>query len=93
MKTEDSDGRLDELQETLRAKIESLSVPCHVEFTADVLLLPTSAPRKKRRRGGEEREAELEAVWLELNWIQGEKTLLHELLQYLQNKMCLQNFQ
>ena len=93
----ESDGRLNELQEILLAELESLAAPCHIEFTADVLLLPTSTddatPRKKRRGRGEQTEYDLEAVWLEVNWIQGEKTLLHQLMQYLQNNMCSQNFQ
>ena len=91
---------LDETQQKIKAKLDSLSVPCHIEFTAHITLKPAniaSSPAKKRRKGsgkGSE-ESEDKGVWLELDWVQGDtdKDLLHQLLQFLHNKMYTRSFQ
>lgn len=86
-----------ELQRTIEAEMASLCTPCNMEFAArikfqDVPAASSTAKRKKRTESPA-RSEEGKEVCLELHWVHGDRDLLHQLLQYLQNKMHSRIFQ
>ena len=86
-------------KEQIEAELASLCTPCKMEFTARIKLQEQAAERssvKKRKKGAMAAGGGMErAVCVELDWIEGDqdKDLLHQLLQYLQNKMNSIDFQ
>ena len=88
-----------EERERVEAEIASLCTPCKMEFTA-CIELQAKGDAKRRKRGGveeeeEEEEEESKHVCVELCWVDGDQSrdLLHQLMQFLQNKMASVDFQ
>ena len=93
--TEDMDN---ELHKKIKAEIDALCSPCALEFTCCIKLEKISdinfAKRKKKaflESSGEGREGD-EVVSLEFQWIKGDKDLLDQIMQYLQNKLVSKHF-
>lgn len=93
--TADSEVLFEELERKTKAEIESLCVPCQLEFSAHLGVQTSGAGSSSKRRVSGKEGRSKESVCLELDLVgeEGERELLNQLLQYLQNKMQIQNFQ
>ena len=85
----------EDLQRLAMQEIESLCTPCNVEFECSVLLSIAEKPhgqRHKRPKLSTE-TAMPESISLSLEFIQGDnKDLLHQISQYLKNKILQHKF-
>lgn len=90
----------DELQRQTEEEIEALCVPCNIEFICCIKLeeaaasASTKRKKKKGTRSKRETEASKEVVVLELELVQGDESRdsLHQIMQYIQNRMSLKSF-
>lgn len=96
--TNKSDLFSKELQKQIEMEIEALCFPCDLHFTCTITLVTPgetdgrggcSKRRKKGKRASEEGGEGREMVCLELQWLEGnmDKDQLHQIMQYLSNKM------
>lgn len=88
----ESSSQLEE-QRRIKEELESLCMPCNMEFTISIRHhreAVTAKKQKKKLKGGAAKTVEVkEMVCLEMSWIHGDtdRDILHQLLQYLQNKI------
>ena len=83
-----------EEQRRIEEELESLCTPCNIEFTICIKRHQEAITAKKQKRkitkGGAAKTMEdKEMVCLEMSWVRGDtdRDVLHQLLQYFQNKL------
>ncbi len=98
------DENIRESEPKALSELEALSTPCHVRFICSLVSNSVSheiehSPKKKRKLSPDEarktvtRKAASFGMYAELEWVEGEdKDTLHQILQYLNNKLIQQHF-
>ena len=100
--TTDGASNSDEIQKKLEKELEGLSPPCDVQFTCSVALVAADEMNRNTKKRKTKKETDSgscggsrgETVAVELQWNgeDGDKDQLHQIGQYLRNKMNITNF-